>query len=119
MASPHRGSQIADSWIGHIGASLIRLPSDLQSDIVNVVSGNRDAATPAAKAFDAEMNFSSVHTLSPNDPALKALVDLPIKVPYHSIIGQHHAGPIETSSDGVVPVHELASRCCRVGARRA
>jgi hypothetical protein len=103
MASPHRGSQIADSWIGHIGASLIRLPSDLQTDIVTVLSANRDATTPAAKAFDAQMNFSSVHTLSPNDPALKALVDLPIKVPYHSIIGQHHAGPIETSSDGVVP----------------
>ena len=27
IATPHRGSQIAESWIGHIGASLIRLPS--------------------------------------------------------------------------------------------
>jgi hypothetical protein len=24
-------------------------------------------------------------------------------VPFHNIIGQHHPGPIETSSDGVVP----------------
>ena len=29
MASPHRGSKLAESWIGHVGASLIRLPSDL------------------------------------------------------------------------------------------
>jgi hypothetical protein len=49
------------------------------------------------------MNFSSVHTLSPRDPALLALVDLPIEVPFHSIIGQNHAGAVETSSDGVVP----------------
>ena len=48
------------------------------------------------------MNFSAVRTLSPRDPALNALVDLPIDVPFHSIIGQHTAGPIEASSDGVV-----------------
>ncbi len=101
-ATPHRGSQLAESWIGHFAASLIRLPSDLQSDIVNVVSENPDAATPTAKAFHREMNFSSVRTLSPRDPVLQALVDLPIEVPFHSIIGQHNPGPVETGSDGVV-----------------
>ncbi len=102
MATPHRGSQIADSWIGRIAASMIQLPASLQTDIVEVVSANQDVATPAAKAFDKQMNFSSVRTLSPEDPALKLLVDLPIEVPYHSIIGQHNHGPVETSSDGVV-----------------
>ena len=102
-ATPHRGSQLAESWVGHLAASLIRLPSDLQSDIVNVASENPDAATPTAKAFHREMNFSSVHTLSPRDPVLQAMVNLPIEVPFHSIIGQHNAGPIEMSSDGVVP----------------
>ena len=103
IATPHRGSNLAESWIGHIAASLIRLPKSLQADIVGVVSANQDAATPAARAFDREMNFSSVHTLSPHDPALHALVDLPIDVPFHSIIGQSHGGAVETSSDGVVP----------------
>jgi triacylglycerol esterase/lipase EstA (alpha/beta hydrolase family) len=103
VATPHRGSNLAESWIGHIAASLIRLPKSLQTDIVGVVSANQDAATPTAKAFDREMNFSSVHTLSPRDPALQALVDLPIDVPFHSIIGQNHRGAVETSSDGVVP----------------
>lgn len=101
-ATPHRGSKMAESWIGRLAASLIRLPLDLQSDIVNVVSGNPDAATPTAKAFHREMNFSSVRTLSPRDPAVQALADLPIEVPFHSIIGQRGPGPIETSSDGVV-----------------
>jgi triacylglycerol esterase/lipase EstA (alpha/beta hydrolase family) len=102
-ATPHRGSNLAESWIGHITASLIHLPTSLQTDIVGVVSANRDAATPSATAFDRDMNFSSVHTLSPRDPALHALVDLPIEVPFHSIIGQNRAGAVETSSDGVVP----------------
>ena len=103
VATPHRGSNLAESWIGHIAASLIRLPTSLQTDIVGIVSANPNAATPAAKAFHREMNFSSVHTLSPRDPALHALVDLPIEVPFHSIIGQNHGGAVETGSDGVVP----------------
>jgi pimeloyl-ACP methyl ester carboxylesterase len=103
VATPHRGSNLAESWIGHLAASLIHLPTSLQNDIVSVVSANRDAVTPSAKAFNREMNFSSVHTLSPRDPALHALADLPIEVPFHSIIGQTHAGGVETSSDGVVP----------------
>jgi hypothetical protein len=103
VSTPHRGSNLAESWIGHIAASLIHLPTTLQTDIVGVISENRDAATPGATAFDREMNFSSVHTLSPRDPALHALVALPIEVPFHSIIGQNHAGAVETSSDGVVP----------------
>ena len=103
VATPHRGSNLAESWIGHIAASLIRLPASLQTDIVDIVSANQDAATPAAKEFDREMNFSAVHTLSPRDPGLHALVDLPIEVPFHNIIGQNHGGAVETSSDGVVP----------------
>ena len=48
------------------------------------------------------MNFSAVSTLSPCDPPLNALADLPIGVPFHSIIGEHGSGQLETSSDGVV-----------------
>jgi pimeloyl-ACP methyl ester carboxylesterase len=101
-ATPHRGSKLAESWVGHIGQSLIHLPTALQTSIVTVVSENQDVATPAAKAFDKEMNFSAVRTLSPNDPALHAIVPLPIGIPFHSIIGQHNGSSIETSSDGVV-----------------
>jgi hypothetical protein len=102
-ATPHRGSNLAESWVGRIAASWIHLPTSLQTDIVGVVSANQNVVTPTARAFDREMNFSSVHTLSPRDPALHALVDLPIEVPFHSIVGQNHAGAVETSSDGVVP----------------
>ena len=85
-ATPHRGSKLAESWIGHVAASLIRLPLDLQSDIVNVVSENPDAATPTAKAFHREMNFSSVRTLSPRDPVLQAMA----RSPDRGTVSQHH-----------------------------
>ena len=101
-ATPHRGSKLAESWIGHIGQSLIHLPSGLQTNIVTVVSENQDVATPAAKVFDKEMNFSAVHTLSPDDPALHAIVQLSIGVPFHSVIGHRSGSSIATSSDGVV-----------------
>ena len=103
VATPHRGSKLAESWIGHIAQSLIRLPTTLQSALVEVATENPQAPTPEAAAFGKGFNFSSVHALSPKEPALRALAQLPIRAPFHSIIGQHNAGPVETSSDGVVP----------------
>jgi hypothetical protein len=43
VASPHRGSKLAESWIGRVGASLIRLPSTLQSAFVAVATENPQA----------------------------------------------------------------------------
>jgi len=102
-ATPHRGSELAESWIGHFAASLVHLPVGLQSDINNVVLANPNAASPTAKAFHRELNISSVRTLSPRDPALRALAALRVEVPFHSIIGQHSSGRVETGSDDVVP----------------
>ena len=58
--------------------------------------------TPEARVFVTQMNFSAIHTLSRRDPVLQTLAALPIEVPFHSIIGQRHPGPLETSSDGAV-----------------
>ena len=70
VATPHRGSNLAESWIGHLAASLIRLPSDLQSDIVKVVSENPDAATPTAKAFHRRDEFLlRAHPVAPRSGA--------------------------------------------------
>ena len=102
MATPHRGSQLADSWIGRMAGRLIQLPAELRNELFGLAAENRDVATPQAKAFQTELNFSAVHTLSPRDPVLQTMAELPIEVPFHSIIGRHHPGPLETSSDGVV-----------------
>lgn len=102
MATPHRGSQMADSWIGRIAQSLIRLPRQMQRGFVDVATGNTERLTPEARPFTSEMNFSAVRTLSPRDPVLRKLATLPIEVPFHSILCQRHSGPRETGSDGVV-----------------
>jgi triacylglycerol esterase/lipase EstA (alpha/beta hydrolase family) len=103
IATPHRGSAMADSWIGGLAKSLIRLPNELQSALIGVSNENASVRTPEAAAFGKQLNFTSVHTLSPHDPTLLALARLRIAVPFHSIIGRAHDGPIESASDGVVP----------------
>jgi hypothetical protein len=60
-------------------------------------------STPEAAVFYRGGRFSGVRTLSPKSPALIALSELSIEVPYHSVIGQHNSGPKERGSDGVVP----------------
>ena len=69
---------------------------------------------------------NSIDTLSPNDPFVKIMNALPLAkdVPYHSIIGDRGRGDTPNSSDGVVPVLELACRRsqiredCAFGSRR-
>lgn len=99
VSTPHRGSAMADSWIGGLGKSLIRLPKDMQSAMTEIAEKNADVTTPAAADFHKQLNFTSVRTLSPRDPVLRTLARLPIRVPFHSIIGQERDG---ADSDGVV-----------------
>lgn len=99
VATPHRGCAMADSWIGSVAKSLIRLPNELQTGFAEVAEENAQVRTAEAAAFFKQLNFTSVHTLSPHNPILLALARLPIAVPFHSIIGQEHNG---TESDGIV-----------------
>lgn len=99
VATPHRGSAMADSWIGRLAKSLIRLPKAMQTGFADIAEENAEARTVEAVAFHKQLNFTSVHTLSPRDPALLTLARLPIAVPFHSIIGEKHNG---TETDGVV-----------------
>ncbi|MBV8330627.1 MAG: hypothetical protein JOZ61_09190 [Verrucomicrobia bacterium] len=102
MAAPHRGSPMADSFAGLIGNSLTRVAPMLEHGFSQLARLNPEAMTPEA-AYFYRGRFSAVRTLSPRSPALIAVSKLPIKVPYHSVIGQHNSGPKERGSDGVVP----------------
>jgi hypothetical protein len=99
VATPHHGSAMADSWIGGLAKSLIRLPNKLQTDLTDIAEKNVEVRTAEAAAFFKQLNFTSVHMLSPHDPMLLALARLPIAVPFHSIMGEKHNG---AGSDGVV-----------------
>jgi hypothetical protein len=102
IATPHRGSKLADIHLIYRLRGLIRLPAGSVLLTKEVVTGNVDALVPQIRAWGAYA-FTSPGTLSPKHPYLKALNSQPIPVPHHSIIGMIGHKPLEKSSDGVVP----------------
>jgi pimeloyl-ACP methyl ester carboxylesterase len=97
VATPHRGSRLAEGGIGAIAIWLIRLPFDLLYEVPETIthalnSQSRGRTLP-----------TSIQGLSPNSPLLHALDRLPIEVPHHSIIGDRGRGDTPNSSDGAVP----------------
>lgn len=103
MAAPLRGSPMADSIIGRLGNSLTRLATTEESDYPGFARDNAAVMVPGAAKFYAGGRFSSVRTLSGRSTALIAVSNLPIPIPFHTIIGQQRSGPKERGSDGVVP----------------
>jgi pimeloyl-ACP methyl ester carboxylesterase len=102
ISTPHRGSEIASNWIGHIGISLVKLPGSMTKTEAAVAPFKRGAST--AKA--GKLHFpTSIDTLSPKSWFVLALNTLPIAdhIRYHSIIGDRGRGDTPNSSDGVVP----------------
>jgi pimeloyl-ACP methyl ester carboxylesterase len=99
IATPHRGSPIADQWIGRTIASLIRRTSEQAEISKELVELNGpDLIAPELRRIP----LNAIGNLRTDSPVLKALDQIPIdpKVPYHSIIPQI-AGVLP--SDGVVP----------------
>ena len=101
IASPHRGSNLANGWIGRLGAKLIRAPQTLLKlslETARFLVSNADAQT-------ARHVPTSVDTLSPTNRFVKAINEIPLRggVPYHSIIGDRGKGNTPHSSDGFVP----------------
>ena len=101
ISTPHRGSKLAASWIGRIGAALVRAPQRFTS--IYTSTKPLLIADPAARPLNRMPN--SVDTLEPNDRFVQAVNRLPITsgIPYHSIMGDRGRGDTPNSSDGVVP----------------
>jgi hypothetical protein len=101
ISTPHRGSDLARSWIGRIGAGLVHSPQRLTS--IYASTKPLLVADPVARPLNRMPN--SVDTLEPNDRFVQAVNKLPIApgIPYHSIMGDRGRGDTPNSSDGVVP----------------
>jgi pimeloyl-ACP methyl ester carboxylesterase len=101
VAAPHRGAPLAVNIIGRIGAALIHLPGQVISDIGTAT------IEEAAAAAGLKKNFlpNSINGLSPKSPLLISMNEVPIRVPFHSIIGVagEPKAPLEKTSDTVVP----------------
>jgi len=101
LSGPHRGAEMAGSWLGRIGAMLVKAPTTLikvAKDMKNLVQ-----ADPSALKVNHIPN--SVDTLAPNNRFVKIINTIPITpgIPYHSIIGDRGRGDTPNSSDGLVP----------------
>jgi triacylglycerol esterase/lipase EstA (alpha/beta hydrolase family) len=102
ISVPHRGSSIADNWIGNLGQSLYRADREVQEAFRSLLENHLDQINPFLVRLIKEGKLSSIRTLSANSPALMALAAIPPAVPFHSIIGQKIPGPVHTGTDGVV-----------------
>jgi len=101
IAAPHRGSELANHFIGRTFSRLVRLPTFL-ADTRNVFTSVL-TADEASLQLDRAPN--SIDTLSPNNRFVREVNKLPIApgVTYHSIMGDRGKGDTPESSDGVVP----------------
>ncbi|MCP5557941.1 MAG: hypothetical protein H7A55_09340 [Verrucomicrobiaceae bacterium] len=102
IAVPHRGSELADLGIVRWAVRLIRLPLQMADFAQTALTKDPNLLNPALLEYHS-MGWSGVEMLSPGHPYFAAIDSRPIKVPYHSIIGDRGKGGGEESSDGVVP----------------
>ncbi len=101
-SAPHRGSELANKPLVELATKLINAPfSALNLEAPQLLGQMTSTGQAILQA-----GFTGVSTLRLNDPRLLANLDQPVspRVTYHSIIGnQGKPGPLEESSDGVVP----------------
>ncbi|MBV9276163.1 MAG: alpha/beta hydrolase [Verrucomicrobia bacterium] len=101
LSVPHRGSILASGIIGSIGNRIIQPAKAPTRALKELAARYPGVLTPYYARLSASGGPTSLVSIAPN-PLLNALANLPIKVPFHSIIG--HIGPIAGpgSTDGLV-----------------
>jgi pimeloyl-ACP methyl ester carboxylesterase len=100
IATPHRGSYLAEYSFSGFLAGLVRLPFNLLQATGDVVTNNPDAFR-----FDpTRTRFGSLYGMTPGSPLITGLAEIPVApgIPAHSIIPVQGDGPVEDGSDGVV-----------------
>jgi pimeloyl-ACP methyl ester carboxylesterase len=101
IASPHRGSELSNHFIGRMFSRLVRMPGFI-TDARNAFAS---ILTADAASLQLDRAPNSIDTLSPDNRFVRAVNKIPIApgITYHSIIGDRGKGNTPDSSDGVVP----------------
>jgi len=106
IATPHRGSSMAQSWYARFGAFITRLTSELtdsSSDFAKIVrlKGENDAEKLTYKIKRMPTGLDS---LLPDSPVLRTMNSISISsnVTYHSIIGNNKKADTPGGTDGIV-----------------
>ncbi len=103
IATPHRGSSLANNWVGRLGAAFVKLPQSVNSLQIHTITDNMTHL--GRSIFPSKGSPNSITQLKANTPSLQILNQQPFnkRVQYHSIIGDRgRRGDPKQSSDGVV-----------------
>lgn len=99
IAAPHRGSGMALGTIGAIGRSLVTLPFTLAKVSASLLG----TLATLGHRLPIKGMPTGIDGLSPKNPVLTASADIPVAVPFHSIIGNEDKAGVPGGTDGVVP----------------
>ncbi len=104
MATPHRGSKIADTTLGRIASGLAGRSSQLSSTLQRIAEANRENLRGDYYRLFSRGGPTSITALGPQHPVLVALSELPMRegVRVHSILGDRGRFDDPVPSDGVV-----------------
>jgi pimeloyl-ACP methyl ester carboxylesterase len=104
IATPHRGSPMADEWYTHLLSGMVGLPETISTTTTNVVS--KGVLTETVASNYTKKAPDSLMLLSPSSPFIRATNTVPLRsdIPYHSIIGTRKLTTFGAgTSDGIVP----------------
>src|SRR5262249_34551306 len=108
IATPHRGSRVAQGGLERLGSRLVRLPDPLRASYSRLIARN------GADFFT--MRFrnglpTSIDELEWQSPFLKGLDELAVApgIETHSVIADQRNPPRPGGSDGLVPYESAAS----------
>ena len=90
LDTPFKGSEVANSAIGYIGAFLVSLPSEftqLFQEFIDRVGP--DILTEKMRPFLIDYGPSSVHVLRPGHPLMDTLYNMPVVGDSYAIIGSN------------------------------
>jgi pimeloyl-ACP methyl ester carboxylesterase len=104
MSSPHGGAAMAEASIAVWISRLASLPKEVISSTGLLVNNLNELHELDNLKVDLSKNITSIQSLDPDSPVVKALAISPYKegVAYHSIIGDRGKGDTPDSSDGAV-----------------
>jgi pimeloyl-ACP methyl ester carboxylesterase len=104
LAVPHRGSRLAAGIVGSIGNRIIRHSRSPAEAVKQLAAEYPGILSPYFARVNVRGGPTSLFSLAPN-PLLNGLAALPIRVPFHSIIGNRGVDDGPQSSDGIVSYH--------------
>jgi len=106
VATPHRGSHLAQGWGGNLGSRLVRLPAHMVADVTSVLQRDLPEDSPLRRLVQEGLP-TSISNLSPSSKFVQTSIAIPLRagLHVHSIIGNKRQLPLKDPrcSDGVVP----------------